>query len=131
MLDAVFDLRLTSMPFPDVDPHGKTLPVIPSRTYSLSDSSMIDGEMEWNDIRLTGRWSVSFISRDESGGFLTSSRIVPGNIDNFWPIEYMFHESSMNSDWLFTGTRNVPEAGATSRDKVYGQRPAARCIEKT
>jgi hypothetical protein len=127
--DVVYDLCITGMDSPNRHANGNPLPVIPARTYSLSDAIIpapsdrygnFYQTIEWDATHIGGPWQISFLNRGDTSiyeyagpGILSSMRISSANIDNFWPLEYNFNESSMNTFWVFTGTRNVPESGGT------------------
>jgi hypothetical protein len=110
-LDFLYDLALTSYPSPTIDYQGNPVPLIPSRTYTLLDEYQSDSRttFAWDESRISGDWGLSFYTRDVNGQAITSTNINSATIENFWPMEYYYNESSMSIDWKFTGTRNVPE----------------------
>ena len=116
--EVVYDFRVTSMPSPtyglDRELGMIPFPVIPSRTYSLSDgiisTFMAIQTINWDGTDIGGDFHIRFHNPEQPHTWLSVS--VP-NIYNYWPMEYVFNESSMGSQWLFTGTRNVPDSGGT------------------
>jgi hypothetical protein len=79
--------------------------------------------MDWDGTHLGGFWGIaSPISRTEDGEFLSSYVIGDHTIDSFWPLAYVFNESSLSGNWVFTGSRDVkqkkkeevPDAGSTA-----------------
>lgn len=115
--EVIYDFRVTSLPSPayGFDPElGQVpLPVIPSRTYSLSDGIINSFDslfqtINWDGIDVGGEFYINFYNPGQSW-----LRVSVPNIDNFWPLEYIFNQSSMPSQWLFTGTRKVPDSGTT------------------
>ena len=125
--EVVYDLRITGMASSNEHINGSPLPVIAAPTFSLSDAvtsiTSYFQTIEWNSSRIGSEsgFQTSFYNRGDTSiyqhpqepGILSWMRISAFNIDNFWPLEYRFNESSMYGSWLFTGTRNVPEGGTT------------------
>jgi hypothetical protein len=86
------------------------LPEIPAHTFHLSEVSDFRGIFSWNESRITGFWQMNFNAVPEMGLFVATDS---SRADCFYPLEYVFNEHSNSGSWLFTGTRNVPEAGST------------------
>jgi hypothetical protein len=109
-IDAIYDFQFTSLASPTTDARGNPLPLIPARTFSLSDVSAFSGSISWNESRITGDWRLNFYFFQE---LTLSCNMGSQDMQVFYPLEYAFNEASVVGSWVFAGTRNVPESGGT------------------
>jgi hypothetical protein len=107
--DSIYALRLETLPSATYDGFGRPLPLIASRTLSLSDFVPAGPtfSLDWNGPRLSGLWAINF------NALGLSVQVSDYSLSFFYPLEYAYNESSILGEWKFAGTRNVPEAGST------------------
>ena len=107
MPGAIYALQFTS--FPGVDGNG-VLPTIPAITFSFSNATSMLGNITWDGRLVGGLWRISFSAFQELS---SSSSIDSASVQSSYPLAYFPNEASQTGNWLFTGSRNVPESGRT------------------
>jgi hypothetical protein len=116
-LEAIYDFSVTGVArnFPG-------LPSIPAITFSLASALPGYGEsIEWNETRIgfNGNWGFTSQHLDldfplpDFGQHYAQTFFGASSIVTTWPYDYVDTQPRTIGTWLFSGTRNVPEAGGT------------------